>query len=121
MRITKTLFAISDAFAYLLAGLGGLTAISFPVLGPISARMEKDPISFIEVTIITLLWAVVAIGAWSLTRRKLWGLVAVSLPALYGGLGFAITYLGLVAIVFGTPLLLALIEARNRIVRGDEA
>ena len=120
MRLTKALFYLSDTFAWLLASFAALVAVSFPFLGPISAKMDHETISPIEITVITLLWAVVAIGAWHLTRRKLWGLVAVALPALYGSLGFKLIYLGLVALVFGTPLLLAFFEARNRAVRESE-
>jgi len=120
MRLTKTLFYLSDTCAWLLASFAALAAVSFPFLGPLSAKMDHETISPIEITVITLLWAVVAIGAWRLTRRRLWGLAAVALPAIYGGPGFAVTYLGFVALVFCTPLLLAFFEARNRVVRGGE-
>ena len=121
MRLTKALFSLSDACAWLLASVAALAAVSFPLLAPIQAKMDHEAISPLEITVITLLWAVVAIGAWRLTRRRLWGLAAVALPAIYGGPAFAATYLGFVALVFGTPLLLAFIEVRNRAVRGGEA
>ena len=121
MRLTKALFNLSDACAWLLASFAALAAVSFPILGPISARMDHETISPMEITVISLFWAVVALGAWRLTRRRLWGLVAVALPASYGGLGFAVTYLGLVVLVFGTPLLLAFFEARARVLPGDES
>lgn len=121
MRLTKVLFYLSDTCAWLLFSFAALAAISFPFLGPISAKMDHATISPIKITAITVLWAVVAIGAWRLTRRKLWGLFAVSLPAIYGGPGFTASYLGLVALVFGSPLLLAFLEARNRAIRGGKA
>ena len=121
MRLTKALFYLSDTCAWLLFSFAALVAISFPFFGSVSAKMDHEAISPIKIAAITVLWAVVAIGAWRLTRRKLWGLLAISLPAIYGGLGFKVSYLGLVAVIFGSPLLLAFLEARNRAVRGGEA
>ena len=121
MRLTKALFYLSDTCAWLLGSVAALVALSFPFLGTISAKIDHETISFPKIALATLLWAVVAIGAWRLTRRKLWGLVAVSLPAMYGGLGSAASYLALVALVFGSPLLLAFLEARNRAVSDGEA
>jgi len=121
MRLTKALFSLSDTCAWLLASVAALAAVSFPFLAPIQAKMDHEAISPLEITVITLLWAVVAIGAWCLTRRRPWGLAAVALPAIYGVPAFSAAYLGFVALVFGTPLLWALLEARNRVSRGGEA
>lgn len=119
MRITSALFHVSDLFAYLLAGLAAFVALAFPVAAPILARMDKETISVLEILFVSGMWSIVAVGAWSLTRRRALGLCGVALPAVLGNVWFSMAYLAAVALVFGLPLLLALLEARHRLRRGE--
>ena len=112
MRLTKALFYLSDGCAWLLVGFATLLAISYPFLSPIVAKSDGLSISPIKIAATTLIFAAVAFGAWRLTQRKPWGLIAVSLPATLGNPSFATLYLFFIALIFGAPLMLALIESR---------
>lgn len=112
-RLTQGLFHISDACAWMLAIAAAAGAASFPFLAPVLSRMRDVPLSATDVAGKTLVWSIVAFGAWQLTRRRPWALAAVALPVIVGDAAFNAVYLGLTALVFGLPLLLAFNEARR--------
>lgn len=114
MGLTKALFVLSDACSWLLVGLSALFAIVYALVGTTVAEHDGGPVpSTLRIAATSLAWILAAVGAWRLTQRKPWGLVAVCLPALLGSTGFALFHLLLVLSIFGTPLLLALIESRR--------
>lgn len=116
MRITRVLFRLSDACAWLLVFVALLFALVMASMGPMFYAMDHEPVSWPELisTLVGLL--VVAKGAYELTRRQPWALMLVSVPGiaafLGGGTVFGIAYLGLVLLVFGVPFLLAFLELR---------
>ena len=120
MRLTKALFYLSDAFAWLIASIAALAAVTYPIFGPIFAEIDRETITPIQIIATTSLFAAVAFGAWLLTRRKVTGLAVAALPALCGSVDFAVIYLGFVSIIFGTPLLLVFVESRLPFVSGSK-
>lgn len=97
----------------MLAIAAAAGAASFPFLATVLSRMRDVPLSAPEVAGKTLVWSIVAFGAWQLTRRRPWALAAVALPVIVGDAAFNAVYLGLTALVFGLPLLLAFNEVRR--------
>jgi len=114
-RLTKSLFYLSDAFAWILAALCFCMAIFSFVFGKDIARFDSLPISSNKIAFNTCIFALVGIGALALTRRKMWGLLAASSLASLGSAGFAIFYLTFVALAFGVPFVLVLLESRQGI------
>lgn len=114
MRLTKALFMLSDVCSWLFVGFSALFAITYVILGTAVAEHDGHPVpSMLRIAATTLAWVLAAIGAWRLTQREPWGLVAVCLPAAFGSIGFAILHLLLAFSIFGTPLVLALLESRR--------
>ncbi|RNF82874.1 hypothetical protein [Montanilutibacter psychrotolerans] len=122
MRLTRIWFALSDAVARLLLAGAVLAAILTPVVGPMHAKMSHQVLSTGHLMTVSALWLAVAAGAFVLTRRRPLGLLPVALPgvalAVSGKAFAAACYLGLAALVFATPLVLAYFEARARAASG---
>ena len=113
MRLTKALFYLSDALAWLIAAIAVVIAVAFPFVAPVMAEMDNDPIPPIGIIIITAAFASIALGAWLLTRRKLIGVAIVSLPAILGTPWFFLTYMLFIGTFFCLPFALAFVESSN--------
>ncbi|WP_347261040.1 hypothetical protein [Rudaea sp.] len=115
-RIPKlsALFRISDAFAWLVFIVAAYAALSAPFMEfapPSGAGVAtRLPIYF------PLLYVVVAFGAFHLTRRHLFGLpLVLLLPIVFENWLATGLYVVIALLVFGTPFMLAFIEARRNI------
>ena len=114
MRITKFLFYFADTCARLLAVMYVLLAILYAVFGQTIAKFDGLPIPItFHTTITVLVLLIAAIGAWRLTQRKLWGLIAICLPAVLVSVGLALFYLFFVVLIFATPHVLAVKLTKN--------
>lgn len=115
MRVIKTLFWISDVAAWLLLFLA-LVGSLLMAYSPIFYAMDHEPISWSELLTTLVGCLLVAKGAYELTRRRVWALLLVALPAfaalLLGNIKFGLVYLGSCMLVFGLPLGLAFRESR---------
>lgn len=124
MRLTRIWFALSDAVARLLLAGAVVVAILVPVVGPMHARMSHQVLSTGHLLAVSALWLAVAAGAFALTRRRPLGLLPVALPGVVLAVSdkpiAAACYLGLAALLFATPLVLAYIEARARNANGRD-
>lgn len=115
MRLTKFLFGLSDLCAWMLltAGVLAVVAVLFVGPGPEGART----VSSFESMGQALLWLLVAVGAYLLTRRRPLGVPMVVLPALVwaaqGNVAVALIYAGVALLVFATPLILVWREVRR--------
>ena len=115
-RLTKFLFWFSDVLAWLLAAFAFLTAVTYPIAGPVWARMEHQQLATSSIIVTCLLWLSVALGAYLLTRRRIVGLALLIVPILVAAsssgwlAGFII--MAFLALVFGLPFLLVLLGAR---------
>ena len=112
----KALDAVIESIIQAVAKGDGVSLVGFGSFKSAAraAREGKNPKTGekIKIAATTLIFAAVAFGAWRLTQRKPWGLIAVSLPATLGNPSFATLYLFFIALIFGAPLMLALIESR---------
>jgi len=79
--------------------------------------MQHHEVSWLSILGTSLMWAIVAIGAYALTRRRIAGLLAVVLPALFpivSGKVFAgAVLIGCAVLVFGTPFALVFLHVRR--------
>ncbi len=116
-RLTKLWFALSDLLAWPLLAFSLVSAIVFPFVGPIYARMAQQSITTFTIIATCALWLTVAAGAYAITRRKALGLFLVLAPAVVsaisGQIAFALVFAVVWAIVFATPFLLAFFQARS--------
>jgi hypothetical protein len=121
-RLIRVLFAFADLFAWLLLVLSVLEALAWPFIGPVYARMAHLPITTLSIVGGCATWVAVAAGAYAITRRRVLGLALVLVPAvvwLVSGLPVLALVFAVVAIlVFGTPFLLAFLQARSTPVSG---
>ncbi|MBN8885697.1 MAG: hypothetical protein J0I77_08240 [Rudaea sp.] len=113
----STLFHFSDAFAWLIFIVATGAALAMPLVefAPRSGigRATEIPLYF------PLLFALVAFGALSLTRRHLLGLPLVMLLPFafdfFTDWFAAVSYSLFASLVFGAPFMLAFVEARRKV------
>ena len=112
-RLTKILFWSSDILARLLLAISVLVAVTYPITGPVWARMEHQQLASSSIVATCLLWLSVAFGAYLITQRRALGLLLVTapMPVAAGGLG-GLVPAAVMASVFGLPFLLVLLRAR---------
>jgi hypothetical protein len=112
-RLIKVLFWISDILAWLLLAVSALAAVTYPITGPIWARMEHQQLANSSIVVTCLLWLSVSLGAYLITRRRALGLLLITVPVLVAAGGVAgLAPAAVIALVFGLPLLLVLLRAR---------
>ena len=115
VRATRVLFSLSDICAWMLLSGALLVAVAGLYVGSVELAGHA-PSSEPGALPTSLLWFLVSIGAYAVTRRRPLSLVLLALPALAlsvdGRFLFALSWLGLV-LVFGTPFVLAFIEVRS--------
>ena len=113
-RLTKLWFAFSDMLAWLLLALSIVATAIFPFVGPVYARMTRQPMTTLNIVGTCALWLMVAVGAYAITRRKVLGLVLVLVPAavsaVSGRMAFALAFAAACIVVFATPFLLAFLR-----------
>lgn len=109
-RLTRCAFAIADLFAWLLVVFSVVSALVFPFVLPAYAGMSGQQVSVLGVAIMCASSLAIAFGAYYVTRRKVFGLFLLLLPALYlYGLAAAFGFL----LLFVTPFAMAFLEARS--------
>ncbi|KRD78469.1 hypothetical protein [Lysobacter sp. Root983] len=117
MRLTKILFGLSDLCAWMLMTVAVLAVVAVLFLGPGPDAQQAKPVSSFEAMALSLLWMLVAVGAYLLTRRRLAGLLLVILPAFLwlfrGEVLPALIYAAFALLVFATPLILVWREVRR--------
>ena len=115
-RLTKICFAVADILAWLLIALSILGALAFPFVGPVYARMSGQPITALGIAGTCAMWLAVAFGAYAITRRQVFGVVLVLLPAVQllasGQIAFGLAAAASLALAFATPFILAFSQAR---------
>jgi hypothetical protein len=116
-RMIQFLFVVSDVFAWLLLALSLVSAVAFPLVGPIHGRMSRQPLTTLDIIGTCAISLVVAAGAYAITRRKIFGLALVMAPAvalaLSGRFDSALVFAVAAAAVFATPFLLVFLQARG--------
>ena len=120
MRVlTKALFVVSDALAWLLLAIALLVASLYPIAGPAAARMYRHELPWWSVAAICAACLLVALGAFAITRRRAAGLLPIVLAAALGAMShgvLAATLAALVAVaLFGTPFGLVALQARRQV------
>lgn len=117
MRLTKILFGLSDLCAWMLMTVAVLAVVAVLFLGPGPDGQSARPMSSFESMGLSLLWMLVAVGAYLLTRRRPLGLLLVILPVFLwlaqGEVVPALIYAGFAVLVFATPLILVWREVRR--------
>jgi hypothetical protein len=108
------MFWISDALARLLLAISIVAAATYPIAGPVFARMEHRQITAFSIVVTCLLSLSVALGAHLITRRRAFGLLLVTVPMFVaaGGLN-GVAPAAALALVFGLPFVLTLLRART--------
>ncbi|NUO76853.1 MAG: hypothetical protein HOQ32_12665 [Lysobacter sp.] len=118
MRLTKFLFGLSDLCAWMLLTAAVLAVVAVLFVGPGPEGARAAPVSSFASMGQALLWLLVAVGAYLLTRRRPLGLPMVILPALVwalqGNVMVATIYAGVALLVFLTPLWLVWREVRRQ-------
>ena len=119
-RVTRALFLLSDAIAWILVVITGAVAVLFPLMEPVYSQMEHRALWWPSVIATSAFFMALAIGAYALTRRRLAGLLPLALASLptflAGNPRPPLIWLACVALVFGAPFALAWREARVRTV-----
>ena len=115
-RLTKTLFAVADFLAWLLLAFSIAGALAFPFVGPVYGRMSGQPVTALGIAGVCVLWLVVALGAFAITRRRVFGVFLVLLPAFQllasGRVAFGLAVAGALVLAFATPFVIVLSQAR---------
>lgn len=116
-RLTRVLFALSDMAAITLSLVAGAAAISLVFNAGLAANVTREG-ALMPAWVATTLFAASALGAFLLTRRIALGLVLAPAPVALafasGRVGLGVAFLAAALVVFGLPLLRALVEARAR-------
>ena len=122
-RLVKISFVFADLCAWLLVAIFLFGAIAWPVIGPVHARMAHLPITTFSIVGTCIMWLATAAGAYAITRRQVLGLTLIQIPSavwLVSGLFvFALTFTVVAAVIFGTPFLLAFLQARSAPASGS--
>lgn len=112
--VVRIMFAISDVLARVLCLISLVVAVVYPFVGPAHAKMANLTLSTERIVLTVLIVISVALGAYLLSRRKVFGLPLVLLPcvawSLSGSPEGALWYGVIVVITFATPLGLSYIE-----------
>jgi len=107
----SVLFRLSDAFAWLVFIVAAYTALAIPFIEFVPHAGATSPTRL--PVYLSLLCAVVAFGAFHLTRRHLFGLPLILLLSVALDSWFAaVLYVLFALLVFGTPYILVFVEAR---------
>ncbi|GAB3092389.1 hypothetical protein [Lysobacter terrae] len=113
-RLIKALFWISDVLAWLLLAISAVVTVTYPVAGPVWARMDHQQIAVTSIVATCLLWFSVALGAYLITRRHALGILLITVPVFVAAedwlAGLALA--AVMALVFGLPFLLVLFRVR---------
>ena len=116
-RLTSIWFNLSDVLAKFLLAFSLVGVVAYPFVGPVYARMHQQPITTADIVGTCLLWLVVAAGAYAIIRRKVVGLLLILAPAFWsaisGQLAFALGLALVLSVVFATPFLFVLLQARS--------
>ena len=116
-RLTRVLFAVSDMAAITLSLVAGFAAISLPFNAELAGNVTRDG-TLMAPWVAVALFVASALGAFLLTRRNALGLVLAPAPVALafasGRVGLGVAWLVAALVVFGLPLLRALVEARAR-------
>ena len=116
-RLTRILFALSDMAAITLSLVAGAAAISLPFNAELAGNVTRDG-ALMPVWVAITLFVASALGAFLLTRRNAVGLLLAPAPVALafasGRMGLGVAMLAAALVVFGLPLLRALMEARGR-------
>jgi len=111
-RVTKALFQLSDACAWVVFFFSALTAVSTPFINFVPRVRPAES----ELLLASGLSLLVAFGAYLLTRHRLLGLpLVLVLPVAFGfhsNPSATAAYLVSATVVFGAPFVRALHEAR---------
>ena len=117
-RLTKLLFWITDISAWLLVGFALLAAVTYPIAGPAWAKMDHQQLPTTHIVITSLAWAIAAVGAFMITRRRALGVVLTTAPILAAAAVNDELLAGLIvsvvpAVFFGSPFLLVGLQVRK--------
>lgn len=116
-RLIQSLLRISDSLGWLVVTFGVAEAALYPIAGPIHARMNGYTLSLFQIFATSFLSLVVALGGYLVTRRRPIGVVAICLLSFIwiaqGLFAFALSYLGVVLLIFGTPFLLMYLQVHG--------
>ena len=112
-RLTKILFWTSDVLAWSVLAISVLAAVTYPIAGPVWARMEHQQLGASSIVATCLLWLSVALGSYLIARRRVFGLLLITVPILVAADGMdGLVPAAFTALVFGLPFLLVLLRAR---------
>lgn len=116
-RLTRVLFALSDMAAITLSLVAGAAAVSLAFNPVLAGNVTRDG-ALMPAWVALALFIASALGAFLLTRRVALGLVLAPAPVALafasGRVGLGVALLAAALVVFGVPLLRALMEARAR-------
>ena len=116
-RLTNFLFVVADILAWLLLAFAVVGALTYPFVGPVHARMSGQPITALGIVGTSVLWLAVALGAYAITRRQVFGIALVLLPAVQliasGQVALGLVAVGVLVLAFATPFILAISQARS--------
>ena len=116
-RVTKGLFWLSDACAWILLCLALSSAFLYAGAGPLLYAMDHEPVPWAEFAVTLIACLLVAKGAFEHTRRRvgsLW-ILAPGVIALFSGVYLAAAaYVGFCLLVFWAPRLLAFLESQSQ-------
>ena len=94
-QLVRVLFAISDFLCWALVCLGIVGALATPFALRANKTYEGRSISTVEIGISVAWWALLAVGAFGLIKRKIVGVLPLFAPAIWLGIGGA----GVIAVV----------------------
>ncbi len=119
MRLIRALFWLSDACAWLLLSVAVFLAVLFPVLGPSADRADHVPVSWPSTLLASVFFLSVAVLCYCITRRQSLAVLFLAALLFVAGVSASLVlgflYAVPVLVVFGTPMLLALNEARAHV------
>lgn len=123
-RLIQILLWISDCLAWVLVVYGVATAVLSPVGMHVHEQMGAQSLPLVQIIATSVAYALLALSAYLVTRRKPIGVVIVCLLSIVwfaqGLYAFAISYVGVVMLLFGTPFFLMYLQFQHNHVRKSE-
>ena len=114
VKLTKALFAVTDVMSVMIAGFALTLIVAAPIFGPVYSRMTHQASSGWPVAVGLTFWGLVAAACVLIRRHHAGGLVcALAAAVLVTACGSAAAGLVvfLVALLFGAPFALVLVQA----------
>lgn len=99
--------------------LSVIAAIASPFVSPVYTKMTQTEYSIIYMILEMLVLAVVAFGAYGITRRNPLGLLLVLVPCIVwlfsGNIILSLIYSFSASVIFGLPLYLSYLELQRNV------